>query len=188
MQLAQWAQKHSLRESASYIIKEVENLRKIAQEFLETSKEAALQKEPFDLKALIQETVAPYKKMISDRIKFKEKFEGQDFNMRGDRSKINIAFRNIFINAIEAIPDKGEIRISVSEKKERIKVDIQDTGIGIEKELLERIFEPNFSTKDVGTGLGLPIAKKIIEEHGGSIHASSKEKEGTYISIDLPKR
>lgn len=177
----------ALQESASYIIKEVENLRKIAQEFLETSKEAALQKEPFDLKVLIQETVAPYKKMISERIKFKEMFEGRDFHMVGDRSKMMIALRNIFINAIEAIQDKGEIRISVSRKKDRIKIKIKDTGIGIEKELLERIFEPNFSTKDVGTGLGLPIAKKIIEEHGGSIRASSKEKEGTHISIDLPK-
>ncbi|MQY57046.1 GHKL domain-containing protein, partial [bacterium] len=177
----------ALQESASYIIKEVENLRKIAQEFLETSKEAALRKEPFDLKVLIQDTVAPYKKMISERIKFKETFEGRDFHMVGDRSKMMIALRNIFINAIEAIQDKGEIRVSVSRKKDRIKVEIKDTGIGIEKELLERIFEPNFSTKDVGTGLGLPIAKKIIEEHGGSIRASSKEKEGTHISIDLPE-
>jgi signal transduction histidine kinase len=176
----------TLQESASYIIKEVENLRKIAQEFLETSKEVALQKEPFDLKALIQETVAPYKKMISERIKFKEIFDGQDFHIVGDRSKMMIALRNIFINAIEAIPDRGEISISVSKKKVRIKIEIQDTGIGIGKELLERIFEPNFSTKDVGTGLGLPIAKKIIEEHGGSIRASSREKEGTHISIDLP--
>jgi len=51
--------------------------------------------------------------------------------------------------------------------------------------MLDRIFESNFSTKDMGTGLGLPISKKIIEEHGGSIHASSKEKEGTQIFIHL---
>jgi nitrogen fixation/metabolism regulation signal transduction histidine kinase len=177
----------ALQESASYIITEVENLRKIAQEFLETSKEVVFQKEPFDLKKLVQETVAPYKNMISERIKFKEEYAGRDFQIVGDRSRIMIALRNIFINAIEAIQGKGEIKINVSEEKDRIRLEIKDTGIGIGKEMLDRIFESNFSTKDMGTGLGLPISKKIIEEHGGSIHASSKEKEGTQIFIDLPK-
>jgi len=177
----------ALQESASYIITEVENLRKIAQEFLETSKEVVFQKEPFDLKKLIQETVAPYKNMISERIKFKEEYEGRDFQLVGDRSRMMIALRNIFINAIEAIQGKGEIKIIVIEEKNRIRLKIKDTGIGIGKEMLDRIFESNFSTKDMGTGLGLPISKKIIEEHGGSIHASSKEKEGTQIFIDLPK-
>ncbi len=177
----------ALQESASYIITEVENLRKIAQEFLETSKEVVFQKEPFDLKKLIQETVAPYKNMISERIKFKEEYEGRDFQLVGDRRRMMIALRNIFINAIEAIQGKGEIKIIVSEEKVRIRLEIKDTGIGIGKEMLDRIFESNFSTKDMGTGLGLPISKKIIEEHGGSIQASSKEKEGTQIFIDLPK-
>lgn len=177
----------ALQESASYIITEVENLRKIAQEFLETSKELVIQKEPFDLKKLVQETVAPYKNMISERIKFKEKYKGGDFHIIGDRSRMMIALRNIFINAIEAIQGKGEIEITVSEEKNRISLEIKDTGIGIGKEMLDRIFEPNFSTKDMGTGLGLPISKKIIEEHRGSIHASSKEKEGTQIIIELPK-
>ncbi|UCE22186.1 MAG: HAMP domain-containing protein [Candidatus Aminicenantes bacterium] len=177
----------ALQESASYIITEVENLRKIAQEFLETSKEIVLQKEPFDLKNLVQETIAPYKNMISERIKFKERYEGQDFHIVGDRSRMMIALRNIFINAIEAIQGKGEIDIIVSEEKDSISLEIKDTGIGIGKEMLDRIFESNFSTKDMGTGLGLPISKKIIEEHGGSIRASSKEREGTQIFIDLPK-
>jgi signal transduction histidine kinase len=177
----------ALQESASYIITEVENLRKIAREFLETSKEVVLQKEPFDLKKLVQKTVAPYKNMLSERIKFKEKYAGRDFHIVGDRSRMTIALRNIIINAIEAIQGKGEIEIIVSEEKGRIRLEIKDTGIGIRKEMLDRIFESNFSTKDMGTGLGLPISKKILEEHGGSIQALSKEKEGTQIFIDLPQ-
>ena len=176
-----------LKESASYIIKEVENLRKIAQEFLETSKETTLQKEQIDLKSLIQETITPYKKMLSERIKFKETYTGQDFHFAGDRAKIIIALRNIFTNAIEAIQDKGEIEISVFEAKAGIRLEIKDTGTGIEKEMLDRIFESYFSTKDIGTGLGLPIAKRIIDDHGGSIQASSRENEGTKILIKLPK-
>ncbi len=177
----------ALKESASYIIKEVENLRKIAQEFLETSKEPVLKKEPIDLKALIQETIAPYKKMLSERILFKETYAGQDFHFEGDKSRIMIALRNIFTNAIEAIQAHGEIIIKASREKSKIILEIKDTGMGIEKNILDKIFESYFSTKDVGTGLGLPIAKKVIEDHGGTIQASSKKNEGTKILIKLPQ-
>jgi signal transduction histidine kinase len=177
----------ALKESASYIIKEVENLRRIAQEFLETSKEKSLQTESLDLKELMQETIAPYKKMLSERIKFKEKYQSRDFHFTGDKGKIKIVFRNILTNAIEAIRDQGEIEITASKGKAGITFEIKDTGIGMEKEILNRIFNPDFSTKDVGTGLGLPIAKKIIEDHGGSIEASSEENKGTKISINLPQ-
>jgi signal transduction histidine kinase len=164
----------------------VENLRKIAGEFLATSKETSLQIESFDLKELMQDTIAPYKKMLSERIKFKEKYEGRDFHFMGDKSRIKIVLRNVLTNALEAIRDQGEIEIKASKGKTGITFEIKDTGIGMEKEMLNRIFDPDFSTKDVGTGLGLPIAKKIIEDHGGSIKASSEENKGTKISIKLP--
>jgi len=178
----------ALRESVSYIINEVENLRKIAQELLDTSKETTLQKESFDLKELVQETINPYKKMLSERIKFKETYVGRDFYFRGDKDKIKIVLRNIFTNAIEAIRGQGEIEIKVSKRKDKVRLEIKDTGMGMEKEMLNRIFDPYFSTKDVGTGLGLPIAKKIIEDHGGSIQASSEENKGTKILVTLPKK
>lgn len=96
--------------------------------------------------------------------------------------------RNIFTNAIEAIRGQGEIEIKVSKRKDEVRLEIKDTGMGMEKEMLNRIFDPYFSTKDVGTGLGLPIAKKIIEDHGGSIQASSEENKGTKILVTLPKK
>jgi len=65
-------------------------------------------------------------------------------------------------------------------------VEISDSGVGMDREMLDRIFEPYFSTKDVGTGLGLSIAKKIIEDHTGKIEASSKKNAGTKITIFLP--
>lgn len=176
----------ALKESASYIIKEVENLRKIAQEFLETSKTIPLQKEFFDLNKLVQETIAPYKKSLSERIQFKETYQGQDFRMKGDENKIKIALRNIFVNAIEAIRDRGQIEIISSKTEKELRLEIKDTGLGMKKETLEKVFEPYFSTKDVGTGLGLPIAKKVIEDHGGTIQISSIFKKGTGILIMFP--
>lgn len=175
-----------LKESASYIIKEVENLRKIAQEFLEFSKETPLHKEQIDLKEIIQETVDPYKKILSDRIRFKEIYVGKNFSLKGDSSRLKIAIRNILTNAIEAIKNRGEIKIKASKDKMRIRLEITDTGVGIRRGLVKKIFDPYFSTKDVGTGLGLPIAKNIIESHGGTIRASSQENKGTTILIILP--
>ncbi len=175
-----------LKESTSYIIHEVENLRKIAHDFLETSKDVEQQKDILNLQDIINETIAPYKKILTERIQIKEHVSGQNFRFFGDKVKIKIALRNIFTNAIEAIQKKGVISLSLSRQNKYLKLVIWDTGAGIDEDMLKRIFEPYFSTKDVGTGLGLPIARKIIEDHGGSIEASSKENKGSTITIKLP--
>ena len=177
----------ALKESTSYIINEVDNLRRIAHEFLEPSKDVELQKNILNLQDIINETIDPYKKILTERIQIKENISGQNFRFLGDKVKITIALRNIFTNAIEAIQKKGVISISLSRQNKKLKLVIQDTGPGIDEDMLNRIFEPYFSTKDVGTGLGLPIAKKIIEDHDGSIEASSKENKGSTITIRLPE-
>jgi len=177
----------ALKESASYIIKEVENLKKIAHEFLKASKETTFKEEAFDLREVIHETASPYKKMLSERIRFKETYEGEDFGFKGDRDKMTIALRNIFINAIEAIRNKGEIEVQLKSANKNLILEIQDTGIGMEKVMLKKVFEPYFSTKDAGTGLGLSIAKKIIEDHGGFIQISSELRKGTKVLIRFPR-
>jgi len=175
-----------LEESASYIITEVENLRNIAHEFLQTSKEASLKKEKLDLKELIEETVAPYKNLLAERIAFEETFEERSFPLMADRGKLKIVLRNILNNAIESIQDKGNVTLSLKKEESYYLTEITDTGTGIDSEMAERIFEPYFSTKDAGTGLGLPIAKKIIEDHGGTIQATIGKAGGMMISIRLP--
>jgi signal transduction histidine kinase len=177
-----------LKESASYIISEVENLRKIAHEFLETSKEASLQKERVNLREVVQQTLDPYKKLLSDRIEFAETYADEDLHVMADRAKIRIVLRNILNNALESIRDAGRVEVSVKSLDANIVIEITDSGAGIEKDMLARIFEPYFSTKDAGTGLGLPIAKKIVEDHQGSIRATAVEEGGTRISISLPKQ
>lgn len=176
----------ALNESITYIISEVENLRRIAKEFLELSRETTLQKENFDLKEAIQETIAPYKKVLPERILLEEIYEGESFVLRGDKDKIKIALRNIFTNAIEAIEEKGKIELRLSAETKGLRIEILDSGPGMDREVIQKIFEPYFSTKEVGTGLGLSIAKKIIEDHKGKIEASSQKNRGTKITIYLP--
>lgn len=177
-----------LKESTSYIISEVENLRKIAHEFLETSKETSLQKERFDLREVVQQALDPYKKLLSERIEFRETYAEDDLHIVADRAKIRIVLRNVLNNALESIQESGQVEVSVQSQDENVWITIMDSGSGIEKDMLERIFEPYFSTKDAGTGLGLPIAKKIIDDHQGSIRATARKEGGTRISIKLPKR
>jgi signal transduction histidine kinase len=176
----------ALKESMSYIISEVENLRRIAQEFMEISRDTTLHKDPLDLAEVLEDTVLPYRKFLSERIRFKVVYSGRDFRTRGDAAKLKTALRNIVANAVEAISQKGEVGLSLGREGSKLRIVIRDTGPGMSRETIERIFDPYFSTKDSGTGLGLPIAKKIIEEHGGTIQVSSEPRAGTTVTIELP--
>jgi signal transduction histidine kinase len=178
----------ALRESTSYIIGEVENLRRIAQEFLELSKVTSLKKELFDLREVVREVIAPYENMLSERIRFRQVLEGEDFRVEADPAKIKILFRNLFVNAVEAIRGRGEIEVKLVAEGENVILTVKDSGIGMEKEVLDRAFDSYFSTKDAGTGLGLPIARKIVEDHGGSIHIDSTPGRGTLVAVTLPKK
>lgn len=101
-----------------------------------------------------------------------------------DIDKMEIVFVNLISNAIEAMNRSGTITISASENKNEILIDIEDSGPGINDENLEKVFEPLFTTKTTGTGLGLPSCKNIIERHHGAI---SVKNDPTTFTIKLPK-
>jgi signal transduction histidine kinase len=178
----------ALKESMSYIINEVENLRQIAQEFMEISRDTTLRKEPLDLAEVVEDTLKPYRRLLSERIRFKVVTAGRDFRTTGDAAKLKTALRNIVANAVEAISQKGEVTVSLGREVRSFRIVVRDTGSGMSRETIDRIFDLYFSTKDSGTGLGLPIAKKIIEEHGGTIQVSSEPRLGTSVTIELPVR
>jgi signal transduction histidine kinase len=176
-----------LQQSIAYITSEVENLRRTAQEFLELAREASLQKESLDMKEFISNLIEPYQSILEGRISFQTEFTGENFYLEADPIKIRTVLRNLLTNAIEAIPEKGTIWIRVTSNKDSIMITIWDSGRGIPPETLKHVFDLYFSTKEGGTGLGLPIARKIIEEHGGRIDIQSKESRGTEVKIILPK-
>lgn len=101
-----------------------------------------------------------------------------------DADKIEVVFDNVITNAVEAINEKGQIDIRVNDNLNEIVIEIEDSGTGVPDELLTKIFEPLFTTKQRGTGLGLASCKRIIEQHGGSIHVKSKP---SMFIIKLPK-
>ena len=114
-----------------------------------------------------------------------------------DPDRIKQAILNICLNAVEAIREekqKGKntkqyyIHIDVTEQEKNFCIAIKDNGPGIEKDMLTRIFDPYFTTKSEGTGLGLSNVRKILEAHGGSIEVESEKGIGTVFSLYVPKR
>jgi len=104
----------------------------------------------------------------------------------GDPSQLQQAFLNLFLNAMDAMPNGGELRVSTSTENGWLTIRIEDTGCGMTKDQLEHIFEPFYTTKESGTGLGLAITKRIIEDHRGKIKITSQENKGSVFEISLP--
>jgi signal transduction histidine kinase len=120
--------------------------------------------------------------------------------VQGDDCQLEQVFVNLFLNAIEATGDNGTLTVAtefLSKPPENpatpqppdqphVRVTVADTGVGIEPQHLDRMFEPFFTTKTHGTGLGLPITRRIVQEHNGLITVQSEPKKGTTFSILLP--
>ena len=105
----------------------------------------------------------------------------------GSYSEVKEVLANMVINACEAIEGDGGIEIAVGEEEGKAFVSVSDTGPGIPSEMIERIFEPFFSTKLSGTGLGLSIAREIASRHGGAVEIESEEGKGSTVVLTLPK-
>jgi len=144
-------------------------------------------RDPVPLLALFQDTLAI---LLQDR-----KLEGIVIETQGteiilpsDSELLKPTFLNILLNAVQAIGGKGKISIDVSTENGAGKVAISDDGPGIPPAVREKIFEPFFSTKHRGTGLGLPITKSILAAHGGSIAIECPSSGGTTVIVRLPLR
>jgi signal transduction histidine kinase len=120
--------------------------------------------------------------IIPDGVKIQRDY--RDVVVNGDSRKLEAVFTNLITNAIQAMSEKGEIRIKVFDDDEQALIKITDTGPGITKDTMNKMFEPLFTTKATGTGLGLSICKNIIQQHGGKIEVSSPP---TVFTISIPK-
>ena len=102
-------------------------------------------------------------------------------------NQLKQVFINVLKNAIEAMPKGGSIKVAIEEMELQYAISITDTGNGIPEELVSRLGEPFYSTKEKGTGLGLMVSYRIIEHHQGKIHVQSERGKGTTVTIKLPK-
>lgn len=168
-------------------LKEMERLNKIITDFLTYSSPRAAEFSMLDLNLVLGDTLELIKNTALLR---KDIFIRKNFNgtlpVNADHQKLQQVFWNLGMNAIEAMPSGGELLVSAERRDNFIEVVFQDTGVGIPKENIGKIFYPFFTTKDEGTGLGLAIAYRIIEEHKGKISIVSNPGKGTIFKVKIP--
>jgi two-component system sensor histidine kinase HydH len=138
-----------------------------------------LQLEKYSLGEILDSAI---KSSVPDTVKIKK--PQNDVKILCDGKQLEVAFSNIFSNAVQAMENSGNIKIGIADGKNDVKISIEDSGPGISKENLEHIFEPLFTTKPGGTGLGLVSCKNIVEQHEGKIKVKTNP---TTFEITLPK-
>ena len=172
------------------ILFQVDELAHTAGEFGAYSRIPLARPAPGDLAAAVREVVEGYRRPPPEgvNVAFESRVEGRAARLRFDRRLVQRAVRNLLENALGASDGGGEVRVTVAaaDGGAALGVTVDDRGPGVSDADLERIFEPYFSTSSGGTGLGLPIARRIVEEHGGTIAASRRREGGLSVRILLP--
>ena len=168
------------------ILGQVRLLRQIAGEFSTFASSPTARRAPVDLVALIEEVVEPYRTGLADRIAIANRARAPLPKVFVDRTLIARALSNIVENALHAMPGTGTFTIDAEAGDGVVTIRARDTGVGMDDAALARVFEPYFSTKSSGTGLGLPIARRNVEISGGSIEVESARGQGTTVIMRLP--
>ena len=179
-----------LDECTETILQQVRSLRQISMEFSTFASPEPLKREPTDIEALVREAVTPYVTTPPDGVSVELEITSTLPRLEVDARLLKRTLLNLVENALDALNGEGDVVILVTSKRMNgsgfVEIIVTDTGVGIDPELRERIFEPYFSTRAAGTGLGLAIAKKVVEDHGGTITLESERGKGTSVRMLLP--
>lgn len=178
----------ALEESVNVARSEVARLDNIITQFLRAIRPQALQLQPADINGVVDEALQFLGAEIQDRDILLEKRLGQGLPLlQLDRDQIKQAFYNICRNAFQAMKSGGILHVETSQDADHVKVVFADTGGGIAPENITRIFEPYFTTKSDGNGLGLLIVRRIVRAHGGEVILESAPGRGLTVTILLPR-
>jgi len=175
-----------MREVAADIDEEVGRLNRIVNEVLDFARPIRFDLSSVDVNALCRASAAAAQAGPGAPIVLR--LEEQLRPITADQERLRMALVNMLVNARHAANGEGEVTLATAANGERVHITIADRGVGIGAEDLAHIFDPYFTTKRGGTGLGLPIAKNIIEGLGGTIAVSSARGRGTEIHLELPLR
>ena len=177
------------QQTADIMIQEVDRLNRVVGQLLEFAKPVPVKPKPVSLQGLLDDSI----KLIADRaaekgISIRTQNNAQADEVRIDPDRINQVLLNLYLNAIDSMEKGGELKVEISSdgQPRDVVIQVSDTGHGVSREDLSRIFEPYFTTKSTGTGLGLAIAHNIVEAMGGKITVESEKEVGTTFTVALP--
>jgi two-component system sensor histidine kinase PilS (NtrC family) len=184
-------------------LREVERLDHLIGDFLAYARPAAAEPTPLAVGPIVEDVVKMFEASRPPGVQLAMAVP-TDCTVRADSRQLRQALWNLVLNAAQAMPHGGEIRISARRLEEPpqgvdpqrrnardeevrcVEISIADSGVGIASDVLERVFEPFFTTKRAGSGLGLPTVHRIVENHGGSLTLESRRGEGTIVRVRLP--
>jgi signal transduction histidine kinase len=175
-----------LQECVATILTQVTLLRQIASDFSNFASSPTAKLAPVDVPELLREVVEPYRRALADRIQFEVHVPARLPMVYADRTLVARSLTNLVENALHAMPRAGTLGVSAAAEDRVVRIRVSDTGAGMDTEALARAFEPYFSTKASGTGLGLPIAKRNVELSGGTVSVTSEREKGTTVEVTLP--
>jgi len=172
-------------ECSSAIRRQVASLRDMASEFSEFARMPEPKRTPCDLNGIVEEVLrlqGAEERNIEVRADLAEALP----TVMGDEDQLRRALMNLMKNAVEAMPEGGTLRVSSASEGDYVTVVIADTGVGMSGETARKMFDPYFTTKRKGTGLGMAIVKGIVEGHGGEIKVKSVAGMGTEVVVRVP--
>jgi signal transduction histidine kinase len=168
------------------VTKEIYRVNELIHNFLFLGKPIALNRAFVLPETLINEALYILKDKVRTGVGISTTCDSDERPMYCDREYMRLCLINLLLNAIQAIEDNGSIAIECGTEDSFSFISVSDDGAGIDPEDLEKIFEPYYSTKKLGVGLGLAVTKRFVEEHGGHISITSEKGKGTAIRIRVP--
>jgi two-component system, NtrC family, sensor histidine kinase HydH len=174
-------------ELASIVVNEVDRLNRVVNDFLDYARPAPLRREQVLLSSLLDsclELLAPVIREAS--VAVTRRYPTDERKVSADPNQLRQVFLNLILNAVQALGSGGEVTLDVSQAGGTTRVSVRDTGPGIPPDKLQQVCEPFYSTKPGGTGLGLPIAQRIVAEHGGRLEIACATGAGTTATVVLP--
>jgi len=168
------------------ILSQVKLLRQISAEFSSFASSPTAKPAPVDVPELVADVIDPYRTGLAGRIDVRNHVAPPLPPVFVDRTLVARSLANVVENALHAMPGAGTLTIEAAADDRFVALRVNDTGVGMDDDALSRVFEPYFSTKTTGTGLGLPIARRNIELNGGTIEVQSGKGRGTTVVVRLP--
>lgn len=175
-------------EAIDVIVKSSERAAQLTTQLLGFAREDKSSLTAVDLHATIREIVQLLKRTIDKKVRVAEDLRASDFHVMADGSQMYQVLLNLCLNARDAMPDGGDLRLATRNAGTSIVISVADTGSGVPEEIRARIFEPFFTTKpaDRGTGMGLAMVRAIARNHGGAVSLDSETGKGSVFHVTLP--
>lgn len=176
------------KKAANVMTAEVERLNRVISELLEIARPSDIKPKETDITRLLASSLRLIRQEAeAEGVQIKTMVPDGIAPLRLDPDRITQALINLYINAVHAMPGGGTLTISAADTATGIAITVADTGTGIPEEKMSKIFDPYYTTKNTGTGLGLAVVQKVVEAHGGSVDVKSDAGRGTMFTITLPR-